>query len=150
MQLIFQKRARGIYSRLICWWTGGEHYHVGMLFDGHVVIESNSEQGVVTFTLGQKLDLSRWDVIDMPLTEDQTEAVKSFLFREIDCRYDWAGLIMAQIFGFSRESKTKWFCSELAVATLQQAGLLQGARPCNWSPNRLYKWVTSYRLSPVT
>ncbi len=145
MQLIFRKRPRSAYACLICWWTGGDYFHVGMLFDHGTVIEANSEQGVTSFVLGRMLDHERWTAVTIPLTDDQNEAVKSFLFREVGSGYDWLGLAMAQIFGISRESKTKWFCSELAVATLQKAGLLDGARPCHYSPNKLYKWATTYR-----
>lgn len=145
MRLIFQKRAKGFYSRLICWWTGGEYFHVGMLFQQSVVIEANSEHGVTSFALEYLLDPDYWTIIDIPLTENQDQKVRAFLFREMGCKYDWFGLIMAQILGIARESKTKWFCSELAVSTLQQVGLLDCGKPCNYSPNKLYKWASTYR-----
>ncbi len=145
MQLIFRKRPQGVFSSLLCWWTGGEYFHVGLLFEHGTVIECNPDMGVISFALGRLLDPDRWSTINIPLTEYQTESVKSFLFREIGCDYDWFGLLMVQTFGFGRESKTKWFCSELAVATLQRAGLLDCGKPCHYSPNRLYKWATTYR-----
>jgi uncharacterized protein YycO len=145
MQLIFQKRPHNIFERLICLWTGGPYFHVGMLFEHGNVIEANDQQGVTQFALGRLLDPDRWTTVDIPLTDAQLEEVKSFLLGEMGSGYDWFGLWMAQVLGISRENKTKWFCSELAVATLKKIGLLEGAKPCRYSPNKLYKWASKYR-----
>jgi hypothetical protein len=33
----------------------------------------------------------------------------------------------------------QWFCSELAAAALQQLGMLEGKRPCTFSPGSLWR-----------
>jgi hypothetical protein len=140
MRLMFQKRPQKLWGRLICWWTGGPYFHVGIAFADNLYFEAIAGAGVRVGVV-ESFDPKHWDAVEVPLTDADTMAMQHWLASELGCGYDWLGLWLAQVLGINRESRTKWFCSELAVAALQKVGKFYGVRPCAISPNALAKMV---------
>jgi len=143
MKILFQKKSETIIDRLICWWTRGPYFHCSVLFSDNtvlhgdnVLIEATRGFGVRTFIL-ENYDPDHWDAIDVPMSDSEEAEVKEWAVKEIGCKYDWSGLIWSQVFRIPREHPDKWFCSEFAVAALQQAARLPGVKPCSVSPNGL-------------
>ena len=87
------------------------------------------------------LDPKYWDTIEIKMSKEQEEIIKKWCETELDCKYDWAGIFLSQFIPLGIQSKTKWFCSEICVAALQQVGMLDGIKPYRVSPNKLSKLI---------
>lgn len=146
MQLAFHKRPKTFWSWLICLWTGGPYYHVALVFKNigdpmhDSVYEAAPGFGTRVLITGRydRFDDREWTLVTLSLSPEEEGLMQSFLAGELGCPYDWFGLAMSQVLHLAWASKTKWFCSELAVAALQKATMLLGVRPCFVSPNKLY------------
>ena len=136
MKILFQKKPDTIFGKLICWWTRGPYYHCSVLFSDNILVEATQGFGVRMFIF-EYYDPDHWDAIDIPMTKEEESEIQTWAIKEIGCKYDWAGLIWSQIFRIPREHPDKWFCSEFAVAALQQVARLSGIKPCSVSPNGL-------------
>jgi uncharacterized protein YycO len=138
MRIAFQRRPHSLWEKLICWWTGGPYYHCAMWFSDGILFESLSGTGV-RMAVVNELDPKIWTTIIIPTTLEQESQIQSWAAGELGCKYDWLGIIMAQVFHIPRASRNKWFCSEFTVEALHQIGILKGRKPCTVSPNKLFK-----------
>lgn len=78
----------------------------------------------------------RWTQVHLGVGPDAEWLMWQFAQSELDARYDFAGCARF-VLPFWKEHKTKWFCSEIVLATLQHGGMLKGHVPHKTSPNRL-------------
>jgi len=91
-----------------------------------------------------------WKFLRLTVTQDQERAMYDFLAEETcdSPPFNWLGAIML----FLRPLPTTghaWFCSQLDVATLHQAGLLLHVRPEATSPSHLYHLLQRCGEVPV-
>lgn len=118
MRLALYKGTRpgweGLYSRLVRWLDGGEYSHCELVFGDGVSSSSSYIDGGVRFKL---IDYrpEHWDFIELaPHLED---TARDWFRSHVGQPYDlWGNVRFA--FGFARESKGAWFCSEAVMAAL--------------------------------
>ena len=127
-------RHTGFISWAIKLQTRSEYSHVSLLFSDNVLIEATWPK--VRKVENPKPDL-KCDWFDLLVTEDQERTMRCFCEAQIGKPYD-----LTMVLRFvtrqqeSRKSTGKWFCSELAFAAAQKAGinLLERIEPWAVSP----------------
>ena len=105
---------QGVYSRLVRWLDGGPYSHCELVFEDGVNASSSYIDGGVRFKI---IDYrpEHWDFIDLP--DALEDSARDWFRSHVGQPYDlWGNVRFA--FGFARESKGKWFCSEAVMAAL--------------------------------
>lgn len=139
MKVAFQKNDSSFFAGLIRWWTGSSYSHCELLFeDGRMFSAHPRDHGTRYINPGI-LRANEWDILLIPATLEQEISVHVFCDSELNCGYDWWGLVYSQVLKLQRSHPDKWFCSEVCVAAVQRMGILFGSVPCTFSPGKLYK-----------
>ena len=138
VQLAFYKGGKGFISRTIAWWKKSTYTHVEIKIGDFLYSSSELEGGVRIKS--QKLNPAKWDIVDLPFLDikDANNIIKFFDLR-LNCKYDWWGIIKSQIFGASRHSENRYFCSEICAEAI---GLSEPNRYC---PQALYNVITDWQ-----
>lgn len=115
--------------------SGGSYSHCEIIFsDGYFF--SARPFSRVSYT--HRRITSRWDVIDIPCTIEEEEAIRKWCDGELGCGYDWLG-ILRFLFDEVRPSDNRWFCSEICAAVLRNMGRLpKSTTPHTLHPTGLY------------
>ncbi|MEW6306060.1 MAG: hypothetical protein AB1705_21495 [Verrucomicrobiota bacterium] len=127
-------------GRLIRWQTRSPYSHASIVFEGGRVIESREFIGVRQLASLQPQPGERIDLYRVPLTGDQCEAIRAFLYAQLGKPYDYTSVLrFISRRKASRESGHRWFCSELVFAAFHHAGvrLLDRVEPWAVSPGLL-------------
>lgn len=77
----------------------------------------------------------QWDMVKIQMTKEKYDDILNKIGKEQGKSYDYAGILLSQIFAFGRHSKRRWFCSELIAYAM---GIEQ---PERFSPGMLYNLV---------
>lgn len=105
---------KGIYNRLVRWWTRSPYSHCELVFSDGIAASSSLEDGGVRFKM-IAFDAARWDFIDLPAGLES--GARAWFEQQAGKQYDLMGnlqFILACIPG----SENKWFCSEAVAAAL--------------------------------
>lgn len=105
---------QGLYNRLVRWWTRSPYSHCEMIFSDGLSASSSFLDGGVRF---KEIEYKpeNWDIVELPI-EFEKEARLWFIQHEGDS-YDVIGNI-GFVIGSVDDSKRKWFCSEVIMASL--------------------------------
>jgi len=106
--------ARGIYNRLIRWWTRSDYSHVELVFSDGLAASSSFMDGGVRFKW-ITFDPAHWDFIELPVALEPTARAWFDLHRGE--KYDlWgnAHFVLARI----PHDKDRWYCDEAVAAAL--------------------------------
>lgn len=142
-------------AMLIKWQTRSPYSHVSVTLTDGTIIEAKEGKGVRHLT-PTDLDWHKYRELirqgkieayraDVPA--DAVPVIEAFLKREIGAKYDWLGVVRF-VSRRKHRANGKWFCSELASAAFEAAGVPLLLRVPSWnvSPGDL---VGSHRLSPL-
>ena len=108
------------------------------------MISAVPDEGVRLTFLPDPLPSEQWSVIDIPTTVAQGGLVYSWAYSEIGSKYDWLGILLAQVFRFGRQHKERWFCSEFCTAALQQLGIATNVKPYHQNPGSLFHLLKGF------
>jgi len=125
MKIAFQKNGKGIFAKIIQWWTKSIYYHCELVFEDKTSFSANIDSWKIIGTRFSTFDynnydLNNWDVINLPINTDEEQKIKEWCKSENNCFYDFIGLFLTQLVPFSFENKYWWFCSEICCAALQK------------------------------
>lgn len=137
LQLAFYKaRKGGLLDWVIDTFTGGKGYsHVQFLFsDGKSFVCSPRIGGCRFETTEYKAD--EWDMITVPLTDQEEETVREFCEQQDGKKYDWFGALGIPMPDFFHQNKKKWFCTEVVITSFQQVRMMVPLKPWKYSPNK--------------
>ena len=130
----------GLFSKLIKWWTKSDYSHVEIILR-EKWISSNSHLGGVTVReLGPLKD--NWDYVEVKVNGMRERPVNEFIESQSDKKYDWSGIVWAQVFHITRgERQNKWFCSEICSEILRrfEDKKIAQFKSADMSPQDLYK-----------
>lgn len=118
------KKSSGIHAKAIGWYTKSNFYHVEMTVGGKW-ISSNSDEGGVTFKDLLPLN-NKWTYFKLEpvyLSSVTWENIKDYITSQQGKKYDWLGIMFAQILPFTLHSENKWYCSEICCKLLQLLGV---------------------------
>ncbi len=97
----------------ICLWTRSKYSHCEIVIDGYGYSASSRDGGVRKKLIDW--DSGKWDMI--PLPDLDTMYVLNFYNRTQNDDYDFRGLAWF-VLPFTKDHKTRWFCSEWCAAAL--------------------------------
>lgn len=146
MALLFRHDTGWNFRRVIARVTGAP-VHVALLFGDDVVIEADGAY-VRQLTRADRVRVGQWSTVRCDITDEQAEQAYRFASSQFGKRYDWLGVLWAWWFGApaGNGARDKWFCSELAAASLVAAGVAMGTtRAAYFTPRRLWEWCASWR-----
>ncbi len=127
----------------------------------YVIVSAPQEYAHVILCLDRHLVSNpRYRYVLIPVNGPQGEIIKSFLDQQLDKPFNYLGFYLNFIscccLGYRGGDKqralrnSRWFCSELCVAALQQIDILLDYRPCKVSPTQLYDiLVREQRCTPL-
>lgn len=122
------------YEKLIAWYTIGPFSHCELVF-GDDWFSSSPRDGGVRYKKIFAVP-GRWVFLEIDANSD---LIRNWCDTQVGKKYDWRGFFNFILpIGYSR---SKWFCSEICVAGLQQAGVLLGEKPHRFSPNCLWRML---------
>jgi len=130
---------KGIYNRLVRWWTRSPYSHCELVFSDGVAASSSLEDGGVRFKM-IAFDAARWDFIDLP-AELESRA-RAWFEQHVGKKYDVIGNLQF-IIACIPDSHDKWFCSEAVAASL---GIADAWR---YDPATLASTLTGVNYSPA-
>lgn len=126
----------GLFDALIRKVTGGPYSHCELVFSDGMAYSASIQDSGTRFKRIE-FDPAKWDFIEFVIDESQ---VRKFCVAEDDCRYDFPGVFRFLVSRI-RESKNRWFCSEVCCAALQEAGRLWGVNAWQVHPSMLYEFL---------
>jgi hypothetical protein len=126
----------GLFARFTRFITGGPYSHCELVFNDGLAYSASIQDGGTRF---KRIDFdpTKWDIMEIASKQDRARA---FCEEEQGCKYDYPG-ICRFIFPWVRESKTRWFCSEICTAALQKAGVISGLIPAHLVHPTLLYWL---------
>jgi hypothetical protein len=125
------------YDWLVCWWTKSKFSHVELQFPDSISFSSSVRDHGCRFKYIDYVP-SRWVSYEIPITvvtEYDIARIKTFCNQQVGKKYDWLGILFAQVLFLNIDNPNKWFCSEV----LAKAFLLD--RPNTYSPEKLLKFT---------
>lgn len=138
MKVAFFKNGKGIFDRLVRWWTKSPYSHCELFFpDDGTLIGSVPRIGVREQRVAS-LDPESWDLLDIPLDPTDEAIVRTWCRGELGSKYDWFSIFFSQVLHIPRSHPDKWYCSEFCAAALQQVSELMGVKPCTLDPGELH------------
>jgi hypothetical protein len=133
----------------IRWWTEGPYSHTEIVFsDGSWF--SISPRNTKVRLERVAFDPEKWDFIEVALTPEQERTTRSWAELQVGKRYDWLGIFLSQILPLTVHDLSRWFCSEIVLAALQQVGLFHIWRPNEVHPNMLAYILRGNAAKPNT
>jgi len=125
------------FDSLIRWWTRSPFSHTEIIIDGVWYTSSPIDGGVRIKRL--KSNPKNWTFLTLDLTDDQIVDIKSFFINELGKKYDVLGILFSQVIYLGVNDKSKWFCSEICLAALQESGFLSDEYdPALFAPSDLF------------
>ena len=133
-------RPSSYLDKAITFFTRGKYSHVCIILNDGSVIEARPFYGV-RYLKSIYDGMNKKDVVDIyevDTTEEQDKIITDFLYNQIGKGYDYWS-----VFGFviytkkeSRESRGKWFCSELVFSAFYKATI------------HLFERIEAWMISP--
>lgn len=105
---------KGIYNRLVRWWTRSPYSHCELVFSDGIAASSSLEDGGVRFKWIE-FDAERWDFIELPTALE--EGAYTWFNEHRGRKYDVMGNLQF-ILACIPSSSNRWFCSEAVAAAL--------------------------------
>ena len=139
MKIAFQKNPTTIFSKLICWWTKSPYYHCEIIFSCGSSFSAIPEKNKTRFAWIEYNE--NWDIVDLPFDSKTKQKILEWCNGEVDCKYDFIGILFTQIIPLSFQNPWWWFCSEVCMSALQQGGWFQHFRTFQYDPGELYNLV---------
>jgi len=87
-----------------------------------------------------------YDMICVPVTQEQVNTVESFYSDTQGDGYDWPGMILSKFTPFFIKRVGRWYCSEWIAYALRLAGAVDKLyHLADLTPQRLYDVLEHYR-----
>jgi hypothetical protein len=141
-------------NRLAAFVTGGTCSHVELRFpDGN---STGIYSGEEVFMKQRSYSNPQYLQYEISVTPDQMHRMRCFANRQVGKKFNKWGMYRASLPFFWKQSDGHlddgtWFCSELALATLQAGSICTGKKPGQFSPNTLYSFCKrgKFGIRPV-
>ncbi|MDA8428189.1 MAG: hypothetical protein M0T70_02935 [Geobacteraceae bacterium] len=126
----------GLFARFTRFITGGPYSHCELIFSDGQAFSASIQDGGTRY---KRIDFdpAKWDIMEIA---SQQSRARAFCDEEKGCKYDFIG-ICRFIFPWAKESKTRWFCSEVCTAALQKAGVITAVIPASIVHPMLLYWL---------
>lgn len=140
MYIVFYKDNFKWWSRLIKWWTKGKYSHCEF-YDGEKLIGISNEQRVRK--LKQPLNKDKWDIFKL----NKEIYIEKFYQKTQGKKYDWLGIILANIFNFKTHNPNKYTCSEWVAECIDSnLDILENKNYIQYTPALLCDVLKRYKV----
>jgi len=110
-----------------------------------ISIQPLSTEGVRRTVFDELPDAKDYDLICVPVTEEQVETIESFYADTAGDGYDWPGMILSKFTPFFIKRVGRWYCSEWIAYALRLAGAVDNLyHYSDLTPQRLYEVLRRY------
>lgn len=162
ISIAFYKSTKGIFGPLIRFkqyylqripYRHAQFSHVELVFDGNECFSSSESDGGVrfkeidlesTFVSKSGLRLNKWVKLEIDLTKSQYDRCYAWAKSQTGNKYNWLGIFFAQGLNFNIRREGDWFCSEICLRCLQEAGMFCGENSLFTTPAKLKKLVEDF------
>jgi hypothetical protein len=151
---------KSLVDTLIAWWTNSEWIHCEVLVQHPdtgawwAFSARSDDRKVSGRPLAEVIGLAtpRWELYRVPEATGQQQALWNWLQEQCNTPYDYRGLVNSMILGRPSRLSDQWFCSELAMATIQRFSSLDWLKidPAYVSPGGLRTWLKNERCGKIT
>lgn len=138
IKIAFYKGEGRIFDKLIRWWTKGKYSHCEIVFMDGLWYGADAWNNEVRYAYFLP-DPANWDMIEISLAPKEELLVRAWCDSKVGKGYDYLGLILSQVIFLGIDCANRWFCSELCVEALQQAGRLKDIKSHTIHPSLLAK-----------
>lgn len=151
------KNTKTFFWKLIVWKQSkkyadsvSKYSHVEVCFEDWNSFSSSETDWGVRFKK-IKFKKGNWDFIEVELSDVKYAKIFKFCEKQSWNKYNWLGIVLAQMFNFNYKGENDWFCSEICCSALQQAKLLCWTSSLFVDPAKivsmlLQKWYKIKRL----
>mgnify|MGYP003152445350 CR=1 FL=1 len=95
--------------------------------------------------------LNEYDIICVPASAEQVEAINRFYEDTRGDGYDWPGMILSKFTPFFIKRTGRWYCSEWIAYALRLAGAVDNLyHYSDLTPQRLYEVLSQYHDERIT
>lgn len=152
MKLAFYKGKGGFADKMIRWWTNSKYSHVELVFDQSDGLPSHrlcfSSSGRDSGVRFKNIDLvpTKWDLVPIVpcISTEKIDNIFSWCTKQSNNNHGYAFKdIVRFVLPFINTVERKWFCSEIVMKAIQQAGYYKYIKPENISPQELYELAAS-------
>ena len=159
VKVAFYKGRGGFVHKVIRWWTGSKYSHAELILPDGITWISISP--FLTSKVSKRIrvhvdNIDDWDFLAFdlswrtPVWEYQLKQLNTFVENTEGSGYDWAGMILSQIFPYLIKHKSRWYCSEWICHALVNARVLMWDdakiyRTPNLSPGKLHEILKDYQ-----
>lgn len=141
VQVAFYK-GTSVFDNIIKFWTKSKYSHVELIIDGIWVTSSPGEGGVVKRypSTIPDFNINDYDIYTLDCKYYNEDILHKYIYLQLNCKYDWKGIIFSQFFTLGYNESNKWFCSELVTKLLQILLIedILDLQPNKVSPGKLY------------
>ncbi len=110
-----------------------------------ISIQPFSTEGVRKIVFNEVENSEDYDMICVPVTEEQVNAIESFYAATKGDGYDWPGMILSKFTPFFIKRVGRWYCSEWIAYALRLAGAVNNLYHYpDLTPQRLYEILKKY------
>lgn len=144
----FYRASKGnVKDWLIALFSWSRYSHIELVFSrphrtmrNAFCYSASPRDGGTRFT---EIDLTngKWEIVPLPWL-DEHKAI-AFCDKEMKCKYDWFG-VFAFVVPFLKPNPSKWFCSEIGTAVVEDQGYKAPKRPNKMNPEDLIEWVITH------
>ena len=145
-EILFYRGPEDLAGTLIRRWTRSPYSHCEIHFGRGDCFGAKAGEGCRYRSLGETERRQWWTPVPIILLHNEEGRIRRFCADEEGCGYDYWGALFAAGLGTNWQSRSRWFCSELCVAALQQIGMLREEKAWRMTPGALYRRITTQRL----
>ena len=159
IKVAFYKGKGDWKNKIIRWWTKSPYSHVELVLPDDITWVSISPllTGKVSARSFYEVeDINDWDFLTFnlswrePVRKYQIEQLHNFIKQTNGAKYDWAGMILSQIFPYLIKHRDRWYCSEWIAHALVKARIVMWDsiniyRTPNLSPGKLFEILKKYK-----
>ena len=152
IKVAFYKGKGDWKNKIIRWWTKSPYSHAELVLPDNVTWISISpllSGKVMQRSIEEVADMNDWDFISFdlswrePVRNYQLKQLNSFISQTNGAKYDWAGMILSQVFPYLIKHRDRWYCSEWIAHALVKARIVMWDnmhiyRTPNLSPGKLH------------
>jgi hypothetical protein len=137
MKIAFYKARYGDWSDyVIALFTMGPYSHVEFVFSDGMWFSASGRDGGVRYK--EIIPKPHWFYLDLPLAGEDEAKLRTWCDGEVGREYDWKE-VTRFVLPWLGSDDSRWFCSEIVMAGLQQVGFLKKYKKEDYAPNALYR-----------
>ena len=143
----FYKGEGAWHNRIVRWSTQSKYSHAELIMpDGKSIsIKPFDPLGIRKERFYEVEPLEDYDMICVPVNQEQINTIEMFFRDTKGDGYDWPGMLISKLTPFFVKRTGRWYCSEWIAYALRLSGVVDNLYHYNdLTPQRLYEVLQKY------